>query len=152
MDAQGQHPEASADPAEVLSSPSSTAPAAPADPGSAEAAPPGPTDQGSRESPPLSGRVHYLVGGTLPPRYNEWVAHDLTGPGWRVRQALRPFCLMIPFAVVFALLPGEAGVRITIVVFLLLSGVLLGFASGGYFRNRRLEQHGFPPVFPPTED
>ncbi|KPM51386.1 hypothetical protein CcI49_15415 [Frankia sp. CcI49] len=105
----------------------------------------------ARESPPLGGRMHYLLGGTLPPRYNDWVSHDLTGSGWRLRQALRPFVLMLPFAVVFALLPGQLSVRITIVVFLLLSGVGLGLATSGYFRNRRLEQHGFPPVFPPTE-
>lgn len=105
-----------------------------------------------REKPPLGGLIHYLLGGTLPPRYNEWVSNDLTGPGWRVRQALRPFFLMIPFAVVFALLPGPLNVRVTIVVFLLLSGIGMGFATSGYFRNRRLEQHGFPPIFPPSED
>ncbi|MCK9902724.1 hypothetical protein CC117_25045 [Parafrankia colletiae] len=104
-----------------------------------------------REAPPLGGRIHYLLGGTLPPRYSAWVSHDLTGPGWRYRQALRPFFLMLPFAVVFALLPGQVGVRVTIVVFLLLSGVGLGLATSGYFRNRRLEQHNFPPVFPPSD-
>lgn len=102
--------------------------------------------------PPLTGRVYYLLGGTLPPRYNDWVSHDLTGPGWRVRQALRPFLLMLPFAVVFALLPGDLGVRVTIVAFLLAAGIGLGFATSGFFRNRRLVQHGFPPVFPPDDD
>ncbi|EFC81726.1 DUF5313 family protein [Parafrankia sp. EUN1f] len=181
MDGQAQHPDTDADPAQAVpaeavpaeadstSTATSTAADSPvvasdaaadatSDPaaGSAAAAATGqetPAGGGTRprESPPLGGRMHYLLGGTLPPRYNDWVSHDLTGSGWRLRQALRPFVLMLPFAVVFALLPGQLSVRITIVVFLLLSGVGLGLATSGYFRNRRLEQHGFPPVFPPTE-
>ncbi len=104
------------------------------------------------ERPPLTGRVYYLVGGTLPPRYNRWIAHDLTGPRWRIRQASRPPLLMLPFAIMFALLPGRLDVRLTLSIFLLVAAVGLGFATGGYFRNRRLVQHGFPPIFPPEED
>ncbi|MCK9893850.1 DUF5313 family protein [Frankia sp. AgB32] len=104
------------------------------------------------QRPPLTGRVHYLLGGTLPPSYNAWISRDLTGPGWRTRQAARPFILMLPFALVFALMPGEIAVRALTVAFLLISGVGLGFATSGYFRNRRLEQHGFPPVFPQNDD
>ncbi|WP_041938876.1 MULTISPECIES: DUF5313 family protein [Frankia] len=102
--------------------------------------------------PPLTGRVHYLLGGTLPPTYNAWISQDLTAPGWRTRQAARPFVLMLPFAVVFALLPGELAVRAATVAFLLVAGAGLGFATSGFFRNRRLEQHGLPPVIPPHED
>ncbi|KQC38915.1 DUF5313 family protein [Frankia sp. ACN1ag] len=104
------------------------------------------------QQPPLTGRVHYLLGGTLPPTYNAWISRDLTGPGWRMRQAARPFVLMLPFAVIFALLPGGAVVRAATVAFLLVAGAGLGFATSGFFRNRRLEQHGFPPVFPPHDD
>jgi Family of unknown function (DUF5313) len=96
--------------------------------------------------------IYYLVGGTLPARYNDWISYDLTGPGWRVRQALRPFLLMLPFVVVFALLPGQLSVRLIIVVFLLVSGIGLGFGTSGYFRNRRLVQHGFPPIFPKNDE
>ncbi|CUU54457.1 hypothetical protein Ga0074812_102467 [Parafrankia irregularis] len=177
MDGQAQHPDTDAEPAQAVpaeavpaeADSTSTSAAASTDSpvidadstsgsaaGSAAAAATGqetPAGGGirPRESPPLGGRMHYLLGGTLPPRYNDWVSHDLTGSGWRLRQALRPFVLMLPFAVVFALLPGQLSVRITIVVFLLLSGIGLGLATSGYFRNRRLEQHGFPPIFPPTE-
>ncbi|EIV94014.1 DUF5313 family protein [Frankia sp. QA3] len=104
------------------------------------------------ERPPLTGRIHYLLGGTLPPTYNAWISKDLTGPGWRTRQAARPFILMLPFAVIFALLPGEAAVRAVTVAFLLVAAAGLGFATSGFFRNRRLEQHGFPPVFPANDD
>ncbi|CAO5242606.1 DUF5313 family protein [Frankia sp. AgKG'84/4] len=102
--------------------------------------------------PPLTGRVHYLLGGTLPPSYSAWTLRDLTGPGWRTRQAARPFILTLPFALVFTLMPGEIEIRALTVAFLLISGVGLGFATSGYFRNRRLEQHGFPPVFPQNDD
>ncbi|KLL12081.1 MULTISPECIES: DUF5313 family protein [Protofrankia] len=111
-----------------------------------------PAEPASAERPPLTGRIYYLVGGTLPPRYNQWISHDLTGPRWRVRQASRPPLLMLPFAVMFALLPGRLNVRLTIAIVLLAIAVGLGFATAGYFRNRRLVQHGFPPVFPPEED
>lgn len=100
------------------------------------------------ERPPLTGRIHYLLGGTLPPTYSAWISRDLTGPGWRARQATRPLILMLPFAVIFALLPGGIAVRAATVGFLLVAGAGLGFATSGFFRNRRLEQHGFPPVLP----
>jgi hypothetical protein len=106
----------------------------------------------SPQRPPLTGRVHYLIGGTLPPAYNDWISQDLTGPGWRLRQAMRPFLLMLPFALVFAFLPGQIEIRIFVIAFLLLSGIGLGFATSGFFRNHRLEQHGFPPVFSSSDD
>jgi hypothetical protein len=107
---------------------------------------------GERKRPPLTGRIYYLLGGTLPPAYHPWISHDLTGPGWRMRQAARPPLLMLPFAVIFALLPGELAIRGISVAFLLIAAVGLGFATSGYFRNRRLEQHGFPPVLPADDD
>ncbi len=126
-------------------------PAAPASPTPASPTPASP--QPVREPhPPLTGRVYYLVGGTLPPQYSSWVSHDLTSPRWRVRQASRLPLLMVPFAIVFALLPGRLDVRLTISIFLLAAAVGLGFATAGHFRNRRLVQHGFPPVVPPEED
>ncbi len=96
------------------------------------------------QRPPLTGRIHYLVGGTLESRYRDWVTADLTGRGWRHRQALRPVLLMLPFAIVFALLPGGAQVRVSIPLGLLLWAVVIGYASGDYFRSRRLDQYGIP--------
>ncbi len=102
-------------------------------------------------APPWTGRVYYLVGGTLPKTYSAWVSHDLTAPGWRRRQAARTSLLLLPVACVFALLPGPVGVRATIVCFIAATALCLGFGAGGYFRNRRLLQHGFPPVFPDND-
>jgi hypothetical protein len=112
-------------------------------PGGRSAAGPA-TGSSTPASPPLSGRIHYLVGGTLPAAQRDWVAADLTGRGWRLRQALRQAALMVPFAVVFAILPGQAVLRVTLVVFLLVAGLALGFATSGAFRDRRLRAHGLP--------
>jgi len=103
-------------------------------------------------APPLTGRVHYLIGGMLPPAYLEWVRADLTGPGWRHRQARRPLLLMLPFALAFALLPGNASLRVSIPLALLLCAVVMGYATSDSFRNRRLGQYGIPRPKPVEED
>jgi len=107
---------------------------------------------GPAERPPLAGQVSYVFGGALPTRYSAWVLRDLTGPGWRWRQALRPVLMMLPFAIIFALLPGPVGVRGLLVGFLLVAAGALGLGLSGQFRNRRLVQHGFPPVIRPNAE
>jgi hypothetical protein len=102
--------------------------------------------------PPLTGRVHYLIGGTLAPSHRDWVVADLTGKGWRHRQALRPVLLMLPFALVFALLPGSASLRVSIPLLLVLMAVVMGYTTGDTFRNRRLAQYGIPRPKPIEED
>ncbi|MBL7501716.1 DUF5313 family protein [Frankia sp. CNm7] len=115
--------------------------------GSGQTARPGPSaPAGGVERPPLAGRISYLFGGALPAPYRAWVQADLTGPGWRRRQALRPALTMLPFAIVFALLPGPVGTRLMLVGFLLVAAAALGVALSSHFRDRRLVQHGFPPV------
>ena len=94
------------------------------------------------EAPPFTGRIHYLIGGMLPPKYLDWVRADLTGPGWRNRQARRPALLMLPFAVAFALLPGAASLRVSIPLALIVVAVVMGYATSDTFRNRRLAQYG----------
>jgi hypothetical protein len=94
--------------------------------------------------------VHYLLGGQLPPRYQDWVAHDLLADGWRHRQTLRLVLLSAPFAIVFLLLPGSLTVRVTAAIVVLLSTLGLGYATGNNFRDRRLRQHGLEP--PPPEE
>ncbi|ONH32285.1 DUF5313 family protein [Pseudofrankia asymbiotica] len=107
---------------------------------------------GGLKAPPLTGRVAYVFGVALPAQYGAWVSRDLTGPGWRRRQALRPVLMMLPFAVVFALLPGPVGTRAVLVGFLLVAAGALGLGLSGHFRNRRLVQHGFPPVIKPNAE
>jgi hypothetical protein len=109
------------------------------------------------EHPPLAGRVSYVFGGTMPARYHPWVLRDLTAPGWRRRQTLRPVLMMLPVAIVFALLPGGVVTRATLVAFLVVAPAVLGLALSTSFRNRRLAAHGFPAptrtrARKPTED
>lgn len=112
---------------------------------------PDPSDRSIRK-PPFLGRLSYLIGGTMPTEFRLWVEHDLTGSGWRNRQALRLVLQTLPFMVIFLLLPGRISVRISIAVFLLLVGVGMGYGTSTYFRNRRLVQHGLPVPVPREED
>jgi hypothetical protein len=112
---------------------------------------PDPSDRPIRK-PPFLGRLSYLIGGTMPTPFRLWVEHDLTGPGWRHRQALRLVVQTLPFALVFLLLPGRIGVRISIAVFLVLVSVAMGYGTSTSFRNRRLVQHGLPVPVPREED
>jgi hypothetical protein len=102
-------------------------------------------------APPLTGRVHYLIGGTLSPEHREWVRADLTGPGWRHRQAARPLLLMLPFAIIFAGLPAPSSLRVSVPLILLLCAIAMGYATSENFRNRRLDQHGLPRPKPADE-
>jgi hypothetical protein len=111
-----------------------------------------PSDSAAPAAPPLTGRIHYLIGGTLPATYLDWVRADLTAPGWRNRQALRLVLLMLPFAIAFAVLPGQASVRVSIPLALLLIAVIMGYTTGETFRNRRLRQYGLERPKPVEED
>jgi hypothetical protein len=102
--------------------------------------------------PPLTGRIHYLIGGMLAPSEHEWVRKDLTGPGWRHRQAARQVLVMLPVAIAFAVLPGQASLRVSIPLGLLLIAVVMGYTTGEYFRNRRLDQYGIERPKPVEED
>jgi hypothetical protein len=111
-----------------------------------------PPARGKPARPPFIGLVYYTVGGTLPTSHLAWVSNDLVGPRWRVRQAVRPLIIMLPFAIVFALLPGQLGIRLMLSSFLLVAALGVGFASSSHFRDRRLDQHGLPPVRRREED
>src|SRR6185312_16595006 len=41
----------------------------------------------------------YSFGGGLPPRYREWVLHDVTTRSWALRQALRSLLMVAPLVV-----------------------------------------------------
>jgi Family of unknown function (DUF5313) len=88
----------------------------------------------------------------LAPSELEWVRKDLTSPGWRHRQAGRQVLLMLPVAIAFAFLPGQASVRVSIPLGLLLIAVVMGYTTGEYFRNRRLDQYGIERPKPVEED
>lgn len=88
--------------------------------------------------------LHYAYGGRLPPRYAQWVLHDLTARTWFVRLQLRGVVQCAPalLLLLFPASPGLLAMMLGIVVF----GVLFyGMAFAWEIRNHRLYQHGFIP-------
>ena len=66
----------------------------------------------------------YALGTGLPPRYREWVLHDVTTRTWLLRHIARVTVQLAPIAVLlFVLIPGEAWIRALAV----LGGLLLGY-------------------------
>jgi hypothetical protein len=76
--------------------------------------------------------------------HREWVRHDLTDAGWRVRGVIRVLVQVCPAVVVFALLPGPLVVHLGPPLFLLLASTFVAAAYGDDLRDRRLRQHGLP--------
>jgi hypothetical protein len=111
-----------------------------------------PSESEAPPRPPLTGQIHYLIGGQLGPSHRDWVVNDLTGPGWRHRQARRPLLLMLPFAIAFAIWPAPSSVRVSIPLALLVCAIAMGYATSDTFRNRRLDQYGIPRPKPVEED
>jgi hypothetical protein len=51
--------------------------------------------------PGLRKLLWYSIGGSLPPRYNTWVLHDVSCRTWVLRHFARVFAIIVPIAVVF---------------------------------------------------
>ncbi|HEY1969637.1 MAG TPA: DUF5313 family protein [Pseudonocardia sp.] len=87
----------------------------------------------------------YAYGGSLPPRYNTWVLHDLTGPTWWLRHFGRSLLQVAPVVVVLLLvLPGNPAIQVAAVT----AGVLLGLLYSGAYINEiteyRVSKAGYP--------
>jgi len=102
------------------------------------------------EHPGFFRWLFYALGGRLPPRYDEWVFADLTGPDWRLREAGRIVLFAVIPITVLLLLPGRLEIRIYAALFVLIGPLFVGFAYGDELRDRRLRQHGLLP--PPGPD
>jgi hypothetical protein len=62
-----------------------------------------------RNRPGIRKLAWYTVGGSLPPRYNAWVLHDVTCRTWWLRHFARVFAILAPFAVAgFLIIPSSA--------------------------------------------
>lgn len=64
--------------------------------------------------------------------------------GWRSRAMLRSLAPAMPFAVLFALLPGPAYVHVAAPALLLVTVAFIAAAYADVLRDRRLRQHGLP--------
>jgi hypothetical protein len=67
----------------------------------------------------------YALGAGLPPRYREWVLHDVTTRTWVLRHVLRTTAQLAPVAVLlYLLIPGSSAIR---------AGAVAGGLALGYF-------------------
>lgn len=88
--------------------------------------------------------LQFAIGLRLPAKYREWVLHDLTDAGWRLRALLRQLVLLVPIAAIFLALPGEWMIRISIAALIVLGGSFVSLAYGDSLRASRLRQHHLP--------
>lgn len=87
----------------------------------------------------------YALGGGLPPRYRDWVLHDVTVRSWPFRQMARSLVQILPFAVVLLLVvPGELWVRGAAV----LGGTLVGMVYAASFVQQTTEQRAMKAGWP----
>ncbi|MGH8962159.1 MAG: DUF5313 family protein [Jatrophihabitantaceae bacterium] len=102
--------------------------------------------------PPVWRRLLYGLGFRLPERYDDWVFRDLTGRGWRVREALRIMVIALPFTIGSFFLPGELALRELTASFFVFGPALIALAYSDEFRDYRLRQHGLLPPSGPDPD
>lgn len=96
------------------------------------------------ERPGLPRWFAYAVGVRLPDRYADWVLHDATSKHWRARHVLRSSVGIVPLCVVWLLLPGPIGLRLSLV---LMAALVSYFYSCAYMEEsieHRLARHGYP--------
>ncbi len=97
--------------------------------------------------------LYYAFGGGLPPRYSQWVLHDLTARTWLLRHLTRTLVQWLPTGLL-ALLPGPVLLRVLLPMFVLCGALLVSVFFAWETRNHRLYKHGFVPeiVLPPPPD
>lgn len=88
--------------------------------------------------------LRFAIGFRLPPENNEWVRHELTDAGWRVRALGRLLVPLLPVGLAFLALPGPWSLRIFLALFIVSSGLIIGLMYGDTLRAARLRQHQLP--------
>jgi hypothetical protein len=96
------------------------------------------------DGPGPLARARYLCGARLPVRWQEWVRHDLTDPGWRERVVVRSMIQVLPFVVLGAFVPGPAWVHVGVPAVIVLSNLLIVGPFSEELRDARLRQNGLP--------
>lgn len=94
--------------------------------------------------PSAAGWFRFALGFRLPPANHEWVRHELTDAGWRIRALTRQLVLLVPIGCAFLALPGSWALRATLVAMVIVGGSFVGLAYGDSLRASRLRQHGLP--------
>ena len=94
--------------------------------------------------PSMLGKLAFAVGFRLPEENRDWVRHELTDSGWRMRVILRHLTVMIPVCVLLALLPGPPWLKIMVPALALVGSVFTVAAYADDIRAARLRQHKLP--------
>jgi uncharacterized membrane-anchored protein len=92
----------------------------------------------------------FAAGFRLPAQNRDWVWHELTDAGWRMRTVLRHLAVIIPICAVVVvvltvLLPAPAWLSLTMVALILAGSVFTVVAYADDLRASRLRQHGLEP-------
>lgn len=103
----------------------------------------------TRTRPPRPGPLRwiaYAFGRPLPPRYRDWVFHDVTAPTWLLRHASRILTqLAVPGILALLFLPTSIGTKLLVlgaaVPPVLMGGMLFSVERG----EGMLVKAGFPP-------
>jgi hypothetical protein len=97
------------------------------------------------DRPGLRQFVWYSVGGSLPPRYNAWVLHDVTCRTWWLRHFGRVFAILAPFAVAgFLIVPSSAKALRFTGIAVLLGLILFSVIFMLIDTDRRAVRAGYP--------
>jgi hypothetical protein len=94
--------------------------------------------------PGVARWLWFALGFRLPPANREWVRHELTDVGWRMRALARQLVLLVPIGCAFLALPGSWPLRLTLVGMVIVVGSFVGLAYGDSLRASRLRQHHLP--------
>jgi Family of unknown function (DUF5313) len=88
--------------------------------------------------------LRYAIGFRLPPENRDWVAHDLTDAGWRVRALVRQLVILVPVGSAFLVLPGAWSLKLGLMALIVGSGSLVTLTYADSLRASRLRQHALP--------
>jgi hypothetical protein len=88
--------------------------------------------------------VYYAYGGGLPPRYAQWVLHDLTCRTWLLRHLSRTLAQCVP-SLLLLLFPAPASVLAMMFGIVLFGALYVSFSFATEARYHRLYKAGFVP-------
>jgi Family of unknown function (DUF5313) len=97
--------------------------------------------------PGVARWLRFAAGFRLPADNTDWVRHELTDAGWRLRTLWRHLAIILPFCVAVAvvltvLLPAPLWLALTMIALILCGSVFTVAAYADDLRASRLRQHG----------
>ena len=102
------------------------------------------TLDGRRRRPGPLRWIWYAMGGSLGPRYRQWVLHDLTCRSRWARQIVRAVVQVVPLAVLLLLTLGTGWVTWVGVICGLVLALIYSVVYFDQSADYRLVKHGFP--------